>query len=141
MAKKRSSTSTVVEVSTYVYETLRADEEFTLSRARQDGEQSTVLMVAPASEYPALGSLARLEHEYSLRDELEPDWALRPLAFTRREGRVMLMLDDPGGEPLDQCLGKPMELGRFLRLAINLASALGKLHRRWVIHKELKPAN
>ena len=53
----------------------------------------------------------------------------------------MLVLDDPGGEPLDQCLGKPMELGRFLRLAINLAAGLGKLHRRWLIHKDIKPAN
>jgi PAS domain S-box-containing protein len=141
MAKKRSSTSTVIELSRYVYQTLRADEEFALFRARQDGEQSTVLVVAPVSEYPALGSLARLEHEYSLRDELDPDWALRPLALARREGRMMLVLDDPGGEPLDQCLGKPMELGRFLRLAIKLAAGLGKLHRRWLIHKDVKPAN
>jgi len=34
-----------------------------------------------------------------------------------------------------------MELGRFLRLAINLAAGLGKLHRRWLIHKDIKPAN
>jgi PAS domain S-box-containing protein len=141
MAKKRSSTSSVIELSRYGYQTLRADEEFALSRARQDGEQSSVLVLAPVSEYPALGSLARLEHEYSLRDELDPDWALRPLALTRREGRMMLVLDDPGGEPLDQCLGKPMESGRFLRLAINLAAGLGKLHRRWLIHKDIKPAN
>src|SRR6202047_2678988 len=141
MAKKRSSTSTVIELSRYAYQTLRADEEFALSRARQEGEQSTVLVVAPVSEYPALGSLARLEHEYSLRDELDPDWALRPLALTRREGRMMLVLDDPGGEPLDQCLGKPMELGRFLRLAINLAAGLGKLQRRWLIHKDIHTAN
>src|SRR5258708_10089799 len=124
-----------------VYQTLRADEEFSVCRAGTDGEQSTVLVVAPVSEYPALASLARLENEYSLRDELDPDWALRPLALTRRQGGMMLVLDDPGGEPLDQYLGKPMELGRFLRLAINLAARLGKLHRRWLIHKDIKPAN
>jgi serine/threonine protein kinase len=124
-----------------VHQTLLADEEFALSRARQDGEQSTVLVVAPVSEYPAFGSLARLEHEYSLRDELDPDWALRPLALTRREGRMMLVLDDPGGELLDQCLGQPMELVRFLSLAINLPAGLGRLHRRGLIHKDIKPAN
>src|ERR1700756_3866558 len=96
--KKRSSTSAVIELSRYVYQTLRTDEEFALSRARQDREQSTVLVVAPVSQYPALGSLARLEHEYSLRDELDPDWALRPLALARCEGRMMLVLEDPGGE-------------------------------------------
>ena len=141
LPRERLSSSTVIELSRYVYQTLRADEEFALCRARRDGERSTVLVVAPVSEYPALGSLARLEHEYALRDELDPDWALRPLALTRREGRMMLVLDDPGGEPLDRFLGQPMELGRFLRLAINLARGLGKLHRRWLIHKDIKPAN
>src|SRR6267154_3666304 len=118
MARKRSSTSTVIELSRYVYQMLRADEEFALSRAREHGEQSTVLVVAPVSEYPALGSLARLEHEYSLRDELDSDWAARPLTLVRREGRSMLILEDPGGEPLNRLLGQPMELSRFLRFAV-----------------------
>src|SRR5258708_18339861 len=99
MAKKRSSTSTVIEPSRHVYQTLRADEEFSVCRARRDGGQSTVLVVAPVSEYPALGSLARLAQEYSLRDELDPDWALRPLALTRPEGGMVLLPPHPGREP------------------------------------------
>ncbi|HXM25868.1 MAG TPA: AAA family ATPase, partial [Chthoniobacterales bacterium] len=141
LPRERLSSSAVIELSTHGYEILRADEEFSVCRARQNGEQSTVLVVAPVSEYPALGSLARLEHEYSLRDELDPDWAARPLTLTCSEERTMLVLEDPGGEPLDRFLGQPMELGRFLRLAINLAAGLGKLHRRWLIHKDIKPAN
>jgi hypothetical protein len=54
---------------------------------------------------------------------------------------MVLVLEDPGGELLDRLLGKPMELGRFLRLAVNLAAALGKLHQRGFIHKDIKPAN
>src|SRR5258708_35334507 len=137
---RRSSSSTVIDLSRYVYEILRAGQEFALSRTRQDGEQSTILVVTPVSEYPALESLAHLENEVSLRDELDPDWAARPLALTRREGRTMLVLEDPGGEPLDRSLGQPMELGGFLRLAINLAAGLGKLHHRGLIHKDIKPA-
>src|SRR5271157_5756326 len=53
----------------------------------------------------------------------------------------MLVLEDPGGEPLDRLLGQPMELSRFLRFAVGLASALGKLHQRGLIHKDIKPAN
>ncbi len=130
-----------IELSSHVYETLRTDEEFSLFRARREGELSTVLEVTPVSQYPSPGSLARLEHKYSFRDELDPDWAARPLALTRRAGRMVLVLEDPGGELLDRLLGKPMELGRFLRLAINLAAALGKLHQRGLIHKDIKPAN
>jgi PAS domain S-box-containing protein len=53
----------------------------------------------------------------------------------------MLLLQDPGGEPLDRLLGQPMELTRFLRLAVGLAAALGKLHHQGLIHKDIKPAN
>jgi serine/threonine protein kinase len=139
--RERFSSSAVIELSTYGYEILRADEEFSVCRARQDGEQSTILVVTPVSEYPALESLAHLENEYSFRDELDLDWAARPLNLTRSEGRTMLVLEDPGGEPLDRFVGQPMELGRFLRLAINLAAGLGKLHHRGLIHKDIKPAN
>ena len=101
----------------------------------------TILSVAPVSEHPVPGILERLEHEYSLRDELDSEWAARPLALIRREGRPMLILEDPGGEPLDRLLGQPMELSRFLRFAVGLAAALGKLHQRGLIHKDIKPAN
>jgi PAS domain S-box-containing protein len=141
LPRERLSSSAVIELSTHGYEILRADEEFSVCRARQDGEQSTILVVTPVAEYPAVESLAHLENEYSLRDELDLDWAARPLALTRSEGRTILVLEDPGGEPLARSLGQPMELGRFLRLAINLAAGLGKLHHRGLIHKDIKPAN
>jgi hypothetical protein len=32
--------------------------------------------------------------------ELDPAWAAKPLALTRHEGRTILVLEDPGGEPL-----------------------------------------
>jgi hypothetical protein len=74
-------------------------------------------VLAPASERPTPAIIARLEHEYSLRDELDSDWAVRPLAFSRGAGQPMLVLEDPGGEPLDRLMGRPMELGRFLHVA------------------------
>src|SRR6202040_3453874 len=37
-----------------------------------------------------------------------------------KTGRAMLVLEDPGGEPLARLLGLPMEIGVFLRLAIGV---------------------
>ena len=37
--------------------------------------------------------------------------------------------------------GQPMEIGQFLRLAVALSGALGQLHGRGLIHKDIKPAN
>jgi serine/threonine protein kinase len=132
----------MIELSGYVFETLREDEEFAIYRGRRDdGELPTILSVTPVSEHPVPGILERLEHEYALRGELDSDWAARPLSLVRREGRSMLILQDPGGQPLDRLLGEPMELSRFLRLAVSLAAALGKVHRQSLIHKDIKPAN
>ncbi|MCC8944852.1 AAA family ATPase [Bradyrhizobium sp. Arg62] len=110
-------------------------------RLDDDGERRAVLLVAPATEHPSRSSVDRLTHEYELRDELDAAWAVRPLELVREANRTMLVLDDVGGEPLERLLGGPIETGRFLRLAIPVASALGKLHQRGLVHKDIKPAN
>ena len=70
-----------------------------------------------------------------------PTWALRPVELVRERGRTMLVVEYTGGEPLDRLIGQPMEVGRFLRLAVALSAALGRLHGRGLIHKDIKPAN
>src|SRR6202048_4852229 len=133
------------EPSRYVLELLQEGPDFTLYRGRQLGNPSPVLMVALAAEQPSPQGLRRLEHEYSLAVELDPAWAAKPLALTRHEGRTILVLTDPGGEPLDLVLerdqGQPLDLTRVLRIAIGLAAALGQVHRQGPIHKDIKPGN
>ena len=110
-------------------------------RLDDDGKQRAVLMVLPAADHPSRSSLDRLTHEHELKDELDGAWAVRPLELVRDAGRTMLVLEDAGGEPLDRLLGAPMEVGRFLRLAIGTTVAVGKLHQRGLVHKDIKPAN
>jgi serine/threonine protein kinase len=50
-------------------------------------------------------------------------------------------LEDPGGETLDRSLPGPLELTRFLRFALGIATALSGLHEKRLIHKDLKPSN
>src|ERR1700756_5577753 len=106
-----------------------------------DGDRAAVLAVLPAAEHPTPATLDRLAHEYGLKEELDGAWAVRPLELIREGGRTMLVLEDPGGEPLERLLGAPLETDHFLRLAIDITVALGKLHRRGLLHKDIKPAN
>ena len=106
-------------------------------RLGADDSRCAVLVVLPAAEHPSPASLARLTHEYGLKDELDGAWAVRPLELCR----AMLVLEDPGCEPLEPLLGAPMEVGNFLRLAISIAATLGEVHWRGLVHKDIKPAN
>src|SRR3954464_2288177 len=106
------------------------------------GNRLPVLLVAAAADRPSRSRLDRLAHELSLKDELDAAWAVRPLKVERGSGRTMLLvLEDPGGEPLARLLGAPLDVGGFLALAIGAATAIGKLHQRGLIHKDIKPAN
>jgi PAS domain S-box-containing protein len=110
-------------------------------RGGNDGRRIAVLAVVPAAEPQTRASLDRLAREYGLKDELDCAWALRPLGLVRERGRTVLMLEDPGGEPLAKLLGQPMAVERFIRLAIGVAAALARVHQRGLIHKDIKPAN
>src|SRR5207245_404861 len=59
----------------------------------------------------------------------------------RERGGTKLLVEYSGGVPLDQLIGTPMEVGSFLRIAVSLTNALGRLHGRGLIHKDIKPAN
>jgi PAS domain S-box-containing protein len=126
-------------------ELLREGPDFILYRGWQHGNPSPVLVVALTAEQRSPQGLRRLEHEYSLAAELEPAWAAKPLTLARHEGRTILVLKDPGGEPLDLVLersrGRPLDLTRVLHIAVGLAAALGQVHRKVLIHKDIKPAN
>ena len=134
--------SSISGPSGFVLEVLREGADFTLYRGWQHGNAAPVLAVTLAAEQPSPQTLRRLEHEYSLAAELDPGWAAKPLALTRHEGRTILVLNDPGGEPLDRILerdqGQPLDLTRFLRIAAGLAKALGQVHRHGLIHKDMQ---
>jgi PAS domain S-box-containing protein len=127
----------VKELSSYAFSPLR-EGDIALYRGSGNG-LAPILLVA--AEETSLGCVLRLEHEYALKAELDADWAARPVALTRYNDRMTLVLEDPGGAPVDRLLGRPLDVSHFLRIAIPLAGTLRRVHERGLIHKDIKPAN
>src|ERR1700752_654547 len=125
------------ELSGYVFSPLR-EGDIALHRGSGSG-LAPILLVAADESSP--GCVERLEPEYALQSELDADWAARPLALTHDNGRMTLVLEDPGGTPLDRLLGRPLAISHVLRIAIQLAGVLRQVHARGLIHKDIKPAN
>ena len=123
----------MVEVSKYDLEILRKDGELVLYRGkskdaqsqaafasygapsdlgrdavsvfgRDEASRSRVLVLSFVDQRPSPERLKRLENEYSLKDELDPSWATRPIGVATHWDRMVLVLQDPGGVPLDYLL-------------------------------------
>jgi AAA ATPase domain/Protein kinase domain len=122
-------------------EVLWDDGEFILSRVRRQADGRSTLLMRPAAAHPTATSLARLEHAHALRAELDASWAARPTDLIGARRRLALRVEDPGGRVLATLLGKPWDVGPFLRAAAGVASALSGLHRHDLVHKDVKPSN
>lgn len=131
----------MIELSGFGFETLCDDGEFLLSRIdRRDGGETWLTVTLPAQQ-PSAHSQARLEHAYELRGLLDGPFATRPHALVEHRGSTALVLEDPGGVSLAALSEGTLPLGRLLLVAANLAAALGTLHERGLIHKDIRPAN
>jgi PAS domain S-box-containing protein len=106
-----------------------------------DGTVNSQGSVLTASETLVPGGFSKLGREYELMEYLDPRWALQPLELLEEGDRVTAIFDDPGGNFVSELLGAPMEIERFLNLAINVTAAVGKMHERGLVHKDIKPAH
>jgi hypothetical protein len=103
-------TGTLVrELSGYVFSPLREGDS---PLYRGSGDSLAPVLVVTADD-TSLVCFKRLEHEYSLRAELDVAWAARPVALSRYHGHLALVLEDPGGELLDRRLDRPLEISDF----------------------------
>jgi hypothetical protein len=111
----------MTDLTSFTFERLWEDGELVLFRGERDAGLERLLLVAPALSQPLPETIAGLRQAYSLARELDPAWAARPLEVVHHEGRTALLMEDPGGDPLERLLGRPMEPSQFLRIAIGIA--------------------
>jgi predicted ATPase/C4-dicarboxylate-specific signal transduction histidine kinase len=84
-------------------------------------------------------TLATLQHEYAFRDALHEDWAAAPMALVPHGEGALLVLKDPGGEPLRRTALPVRGTEAFIALALQLTAAVGAMHAAGVMHRALTP--
>ncbi|HEY7372412.1 MAG TPA: AAA family ATPase [Polyangia bacterium] len=124
-----------------VTETLGRDENATLYRAVRRADRVPVVLkvLGPNPQQPR--ELERLRNELEMAGALDQPSVLRPLTIATHEGMPALVSEGFAGFPLEQLLGQPLDVGRFLVLASSIVAALEQIHRAGLVHKDMTPRN
>ncbi|MFE8605402.1 trifunctional serine/threonine-protein kinase/ATP-binding protein/sensor histidine kinase [Archangium violaceum] len=113
-----------------------------LFRAVREADGLPVIIKAPRSWPVGTRERARYRREYELLRHLKGiPGVLTAHALEVFQERPILVLEDVGGKALSEQGGKALEPSRFLSWAPSLVATLAEVHRRGVIHKDIKPGN
>ncbi|MCP4612754.1 MAG: protein kinase family protein, partial [Planctomycetes bacterium] len=83
-----------------------------------------------------------LNYEKELSKTLEGERSAKPLALERTSQELVLVLQDDKMNSLDSEIPhRGFDLPRFLKLAIEIVSAIEEIHSQNVIHRDICPAN
>ncbi len=123
--------------------TLHDGSRSTLLRARRRSDDSPVVLKIPKSDYLDRHRVLELRREYAIMRTLPGERVVRALEVEEFPDRVVLVLEDFGGTSLKHLLAERRRLpaGEFLDCALKVVEALDTVHRRNIIHKDIKPHN
>ncbi|ATB39073.1 hypothetical protein CYFUS_004512 [Cystobacter fuscus] len=122
--------------------TLRATSSSVLFRAVREADGVPLILKTPLAPSPGTLEKERYRREFTILHRLrDVRGVTHAYSCEWIHGRPVLLLEQVSGAPLAESRSQPMEISRFLPLAISLVSILGEVHRRHIIHKDIKPSN
>ncbi|OJT17915.1 serine/threonine protein kinase [Archangium sp. Cb G35] len=126
-----------------LHEQLHSSHRSTLFRATRLRDHRPVILKLTTSDYLDRRRTLELRREYAIARRVEGNGILRVLGLEEFPDRAALVLEDFGGISLRHLLDErgPLDVGTFLDFAVRLGAALGHIHQRGVIHKDIKPHN
>ncbi|MEC4985582.1 MAG: serine/threonine-protein kinase [Oscillatoria sp. PMC 1068.18] len=135
--------STQVIISGYqVAESIYESQKTLVYRALRSRDRLPVILKTLRSEYPAIVDIARLKHEYEITKNLDIPGIVQPYNLKTYRHSPLLILEDFGGQALSDLIPtNSLTLAQCLQIAIQLATTLGQLHQKQIIHKDIKPQN
>lgn len=87
-------------------------------------------------------TLVRLEHECSVRQQTNSPYLSPVTSYENVAGDLQIIMPRILGTSLDKRLGQgPLSVQKSLQIAKHLFLALGELHRRGILHRDVRPCN
>ena len=123
-------------------EPIHESERTIVFRGVRKKDNQRVVLKALRPEYPSPKETARLRREFEITHDLEIASVAKSLDLIRHNNGFILVQEDFGGQSLRMLLQQvKLTLDSFLAVAVQLADALGHLHQKGIIHKDVNPTN
>ncbi len=137
------------EQSEYIFkEKLNDGRSTRVRRAIRSSDGHPVVLKTLKDPYASSETLARFKREYEMTSSLNAganvderiEGVIGAFSFETLDDRPAIILEDFGGVSLD-LHHKVWALGDFFKLALQVVEALGQVHSRQIMHKDINPSN
>ncbi|MEG4121011.1 AAA family ATPase [Microcoleus sp. N9_B4] len=104
--------------------------------------QQPLILKLLKEDYPTPAELYRYQQEYEITRRLNLEETIKAYELRKYENTQVMLLEDFGGESFKILLERrTFSVSEFLHFAIQITDALGKVHQKNVIHKDINPSN
>ncbi len=125
-----------------VKERINTNSDIEVYRAIDKSDNKPIILKSIPIHNEFHASIINLKNEFDILKYLKSDLMLEVYAFQRYANGFFLAYQDSGGISLKEYAnGKKLPLDKFYEIAIRLAEILSEIHRKKVIHKDIKPEN
>lgn len=135
----------------HVIEGLYESSNSLVQRAHREGDNQPVILKILKQTRPSPEKIAWFKREYQIIRRLNPPTpstraalpgVIQAYSLENDQHRWAMILEDFGGESLTRLgLAGNFTLVDFLTLAIKLADIVGQVHQKYIMHKDINPAN
>ncbi len=125
-----------------ILENLHRTRNTVVYRGQREGDTSTVVIKYLRAKFPSTYEISRFKQEYELIRDLDVEGVIKTYELISYDSGIALVLEDFDAISLKELIQKgKIDLELFFSLGMKLAEILGNLHKKNVIHRDIKPDN
>jgi histidine kinase len=139
---KISTLTMNIDIPGYTIEdTLFCSTNSIVYRAVRHQDDHTVIIKASSKEYPTFRDITRAKLEYDLLRRLEDPRVISVHGFERHGNLPLIFMEDFATADLSIFQERGMPFPLFFDIAVQIVEALGAIHHKQIVHKDINPRN